>query len=488
MSLRIRRGTNSQRTGITFDLGEIVYTTDTQKLYIGDGVTAGGKNILETSAGNGFTFNPTTQQIDFAIGNLNLNTAQVSESSNLYFTTERAQDAVGAALVAGNAFNTGVTFTYDDANNRITAVATGSAGLTTVSSDTNPSLGGNLSTGAFNISGNGSVTTGTITATNLGGNLSTGAFNISGTGSITAGTITATTGLGANLFLNGKNILGTGGINYTGSFTNGALNISTSGIISGLTVFDVGSADGKNVTINPQANANPGLNIKGISPFTAQLAFSGQRGTTNAPLLNQAGDSMGQIQFRSRAITNPVSPSDGYATVTGMFSTITDMGNGVTIAPTGKLCFVVINPDTPDNLATAYLSEFSKPGVWTAPSFLSTSKSTGAGIGYGTGAGSVVTQTTSRTTGVTINAPCGRIILTSDATTNGQVFSFTVTNSFVANSDVVQVSVRSGTGIYYASVTATATGSFQISVCTYVEVVLAEAPQLNFVVIKSVVA
>jgi hypothetical protein len=115
-------------------------------------------------------------------------------------------------------------------------------------------------------------------------------------------------------------------------------------------------------------------------------------------------------------------------------------------------------------------------------------KSTGAGIGYGTGAGSVVTQTTSRTTGVTLNAPCGRIILTSDTTTNGQVFSFTVTNSFVAGSDVVQVSVKSGTGIYYPSVTATATGSFQISVCTYVAVVSAEAPQLNFVVIKSVVA
>ena len=232
MSLRIRRGTNSQRTGITFDLGEIVYTTDTQKLYIGDGVTAGGKNLLETSAGNGFTFNPTTQQIDFAIGNLNLNTAQVSESSNLYFTTERAQDAVGAALVAGNAFNTGVTFTYDDANNRITAVATGSAGLTTVSSDTNPSLGGNLSTGAFNISGNGSITAGTITATNLGGNLSTGAFNISGTGSITAGTITATTGLGENLPLNSKNITGSGSIGITGNISNTG-NIVTTGNITG---------------------------------------------------------------------------------------------------------------------------------------------------------------------------------------------------------------------------------------------------------------
>jgi hypothetical protein len=38
-------------------------------------------------------------------------------TTNLYFTTERAQDAVGAAINAG--IQTGITVTYDDANNRI---------------------------------------------------------------------------------------------------------------------------------------------------------------------------------------------------------------------------------------------------------------------------------------------------------------------------------------------------------------------------------
>ena len=37
--------------------------------------------------------------------------------TNLYFTTERSQDAVGAAINAG--IQTGITVTYDDANNRI---------------------------------------------------------------------------------------------------------------------------------------------------------------------------------------------------------------------------------------------------------------------------------------------------------------------------------------------------------------------------------
>ena len=51
MSLQIRRGTEAQRSAITFDLGEIVYTTDSKKLYVGDGGTPGGNNILSTAAG-----------------------------------------------------------------------------------------------------------------------------------------------------------------------------------------------------------------------------------------------------------------------------------------------------------------------------------------------------------------------------------------------------------------------------------------------------
>jgi hypothetical protein len=42
MGLQFRRGTDSDRLGITPDIGEPLYTTNNKKLYIGDGVTAGG--------------------------------------------------------------------------------------------------------------------------------------------------------------------------------------------------------------------------------------------------------------------------------------------------------------------------------------------------------------------------------------------------------------------------------------------------------------
>ena len=51
MALRLRRGTNAERQLITPAQGELIYTTDTKALYIGDGTTAGG--IIVQGAGGG---------------------------------------------------------------------------------------------------------------------------------------------------------------------------------------------------------------------------------------------------------------------------------------------------------------------------------------------------------------------------------------------------------------------------------------------------
>lgn len=52
MALRLRRGTNAERQLITPKAGELIYTTDTKALYIGDGTTAGG-NIVQGGGGGG---------------------------------------------------------------------------------------------------------------------------------------------------------------------------------------------------------------------------------------------------------------------------------------------------------------------------------------------------------------------------------------------------------------------------------------------------
>jgi hypothetical protein len=51
MSLKIRRGTNAERLSITPAEGELIYTTDTKDLYVGDGSTVGG-NIVTGYVGS----------------------------------------------------------------------------------------------------------------------------------------------------------------------------------------------------------------------------------------------------------------------------------------------------------------------------------------------------------------------------------------------------------------------------------------------------
>jgi hypothetical protein len=53
MSLRIRRGLEADRTSITPEEGEFLYTTDDKKLYMGDGTTAGGNLITGGGGGGG---------------------------------------------------------------------------------------------------------------------------------------------------------------------------------------------------------------------------------------------------------------------------------------------------------------------------------------------------------------------------------------------------------------------------------------------------
>ena len=106
------------------------------------------------------------------------------------------------------------------------------------------------------------------------------------------------------------------------------------------------------------------------------------------------------------------------------------------------------------------------------------------GLGYGTGSGGAVTQTTSRTTGVTLDKTNGAITLVSAAGTTAWT-SFTVTNSTVAATDVVEVCQKSGTNKYLIHVTNVAAGSFEITFAT-TGGTTTEQPVFNFAITKAV--
>lgn len=272
MSLRIRRGMDLQRRSIIFDPGEVVYTTDTKKLFIGDGATAGGVNVLAYMAGSSVVYNSFTHALDFNPSGLT--TTNIAEGNNLYYTSDRAKDAaaqiftaagaptasgtitgtispstltlnstiglvqgerivisgggLGGGLTAGTYYvcavtnstritisttqalalagtaitsfttatisgtwtaggtDTGITFVYDNIN-RVMSVTSNGLGITSVSQDTSPQLGGNLNLNSRNITGTGNINitgnltaSGTLSVPKLAGNLNIDTYSING--------------------------------------------------------------------------------------------------------------------------------------------------------------------------------------------------------------------------------------------------------------------------------------------------------------------
>lgn len=108
------------------------------------------------------------------------------------------------------------------------------------------------------------------------------------------------------------------------------------------------------------------------------------------------------------------------------------------------------------------------------------------GVGYTTGAGGAVTQLTNRATGVTINTPTGAITLFNAAGSATASF-FNVSNSSVAATDIVHLSVKSASNNYIVFVTTTSAGGFQIGFFT-TGGTAADSPVFNFAVIKGAIS
>jgi len=132
--IQFRRGTDAQRQAVTFDSGEPVLTTDTKKLWMGDGSTIGGIYV----GGVGFTVVSKTTHYtaadseivlaDATSGNLDislptaLSNAQVivkktdSSTHTVTIVTPGAETIEGAAELVISAQGTSYTVICDGTN------------------------------------------------------------------------------------------------------------------------------------------------------------------------------------------------------------------------------------------------------------------------------------------------------------------------------------------------------------------------------------
>jgi len=334
----------------------------------------------------------------------------------------------------------------------------------------------NTFTGNTGITVHANSTLGTVDITNTGvTSLTAGDSSVTLSASNGAITITAAGGGGGGgvssvgvLTASSSRLTSTGGpIISSGNIT---LDLATTGVTPATYTYPTLTVDAYGrVTSISNASSVGTVTSVGITPgFGIQVTGSPVTTSGNITILNtgvtrlSAGTGI-TLSGSNGNIT--VSTAAGAGTVTSIAvnsSTLTVSGSPIVAAGT-------ITVDLPANIAVGNI----------------TANSTG-GIGYATGAGGTVTQTTSRTTGVTINKPSGSITLVSAAGTSSYT-TFTVTNSTVAATDVIIVNQKSGTDKYETWISNVAAGSFNITFSD-VSGTTTEQPVFNFAVIKSVAA
>ena len=111
MALKLRRGTEANRTSITPAEGEIIYVTDTKKLYVGDGITPGG--VLQGGDGGsltGITDNATASVLTLGDANISIDVdlsitgQEIVGDGDINISGDITASGAGTGIITANSF------------------------------------------------------------------------------------------------------------------------------------------------------------------------------------------------------------------------------------------------------------------------------------------------------------------------------------------------------------------------------------------------
>jgi hypothetical protein len=308
MPLQIRRGTDAERTAMTQPLaaGELIFVTNTNRLYIGNGTTNGGVPVTD-------------------------------------YTDEQAKDAVAPMLVNGT--HSAISFVYDDALDKVNAtvnlsdyqgvIKAASFNGSVVANDSSLLIDGN--TGKFNLSG--SVGSDIIPDTDVAYDLGSATYRF------------------RDLYLSGSSIkLGAATITATGTAVNlpagstiGGEPLNASNLITEISANII--ADDSTIIVNTTTEVvtaqggfigNVTGNVNGIVTGTAGSTLVGNvTGNVNGIVTGTAGSTLvGNVTGNVNGIVTGTAGSSLVGNVTGnvtgnIFTTLIDSADSsaITITP-----------------------------------------------------------------------------------------------------------------------------------------------------------
>lgn len=509
--------------------------------------------LIQNGTGISFSYNDAANTLTPTVTLAPFSTSNLSEGSNLYFTDERAQDAVGGALTD----TTEIDFTYDDAGASITAaLKTNSVVYSKLQqvSATNRVLG-RISSGAGNIEELASSDIATIIAgiTQTWSGPHTFSSSLTLTAAVAAvfsnatpriawvetdqitdeqrwdqqvngkawalRTRTDADGAGVDVI---RATRGTGtalaSIALGNATNNPTYSFLGTGTVTLATLIVNGSTVPANGVYLPAANtlglaAGSALayaidpNGRLLSGTIASISVGSTSGQLQLHGAGSVGSSIARYSNNSTGCVSTLAKSRSATVVAGGAVTSGDSlgkrqwagDDGATLNTLaayieGVCDGAVATAQVPGRVDT-YTA--TSGGVLTLAQRIDSSQNTLAkgslksdsatgGMGYATGAGGAVTQSSSRTTGVTLNKVCGAITLVS-AAGSASYQTFTVTNSAVAATDVPKVVQKSGTDKYLIIPNNVQAGSFDITFAT-TGGTTTEQPVFSFALQKAVAA
>ena len=271
MPLQIRRGTDAERTAMTQPLaaGELIFVTNTNRLYIGNGTTNGGVPVTD-------------------------------------YTDEQAKDAVAPMLVNGT--HSAISFVYDDALDKVNAtvnlsdyqgvIKAAAFNGSVVANDSSLLIDGN--TGKFNLSGR--VGTDIVPDTDVAYDLGSATYRF------------------RDLYLSGSSInLGAATITATGT----AVNLPAGSTIGGTSI----GTPGGDLNVNIVADDSTVIVNTTTEVVTAQGGFVGNvtGNLTGNVTGNLTGNVTGTVTGNAGSVTNGVYTTDtGTVTNTMLAGSIVD--------------------------------------------------------------------------------------------------------------------------------------------------------------------